>query len=491
MTLSDPSNLAPPLRPEEFAVVLKHDLTSFIERSFYELHPATPLDLAPHIEVIATKLEAVRRGQIKRLIINLPPRHLKSHCVSVAFVAWLLGHHPTSQVICASYGQDLADDLAAACRRLMRSGFYRTLFGNVLGGRQAVNDFETQRGGRRLATSVGGVLTGRGADIIILDDPQKADDALSETSRKATHTWFDNTLLSRLNNKTTGSIVIVMQRLHQDDLVGHVLEQEDWDVLCLPAIAEVDECHLIDGPLGRRFFRRKAGDILHPARESAVSLANTRRAIAEFSFAAQYQQNPIPLGGAIVKTDWLRYYEPGEQPADFWEIIQSWDTANKSGELNDYSVCTTWGSVDEVYYLLDVCRKRLNFPELKREVARLADLYCPHTILIEDKASGTQLLQDLSNEGHLNATPYSPPAGADKIMRLHAQTALFENGKVLLPKEAPWLHEYVAEITGFPGSRYADQVDSTTQALDHLRQNGDGNIWAKLAAQALREERGG
>jgi predicted phage terminase large subunit-like protein len=491
MTLSDPSNLAPPLRPEEFAVVLKHDLTSFIERSFYELHPATPLDLAPHIEVIATKLEAVRRGQIKRLIINLPPRHLKSHCVSVAFVAWLLGHHPTSQVICASYGQDLADDLAAACRRVMRSGFYRTLFGNVLGGRQAVNDFETQRGGRRLATSVGGVLTGRGADIIILDDPQKADDALSESSRKATHIWFDNTLLSRLNNKTTGSIVIVMQRLHQDDLVGHVLEQEDWDVLCLPAIAEVDECHLIDGPLGRRFFRRKAGDILHPARESAVSLANTRGAIAEFSFAAQYQQNPIPLGGAIVKTDWLRYYEPGEQPADFWEIIQSWDTANKSGELNDYSVCTTWGSVDEVYYLLDVCRKRLNFPELKREVARLADLYCPHTIVIEDKASGTQLLQDLSNEGHLNATPYSPPAGADKIMRLHAQTALFENGKVLLPKEAPWLHEYVAEITGFPGSRYADQVDSTTQALDHLRQNGDGNIWAKLAAQALREERGG
>jgi predicted phage terminase large subunit-like protein len=491
MTLSDPSNLAPPLRPEEFAVVLKHDLTSFIERSFYELHPATPLDLAPHIEVIATKLEAVRRGQIKRLIINLPPRHLKSHCVSVAFVAWLLGHHPTSQVICASYGQDLADDLAAACRRVMRSGFYRTLFGNVLGGRQAVNDFETQRGGRRLATSVGGVLTGRGADIIILDDPQKADDALSESSRKATHIWFDNTLLSRLNNKTTGSIVIVMQRLHQDDLVGHVLEQEDWDVLCLPAIAEVDECHLIDGPLGRRFFRRKAGDILHPARESAVSLANTRRAIAEFSFAAQYQQNPIPLGGAIVKTDWLRYYEPGEQPADFWEIIQSWDTANKSGELNDYSVCTTWGSVDEVYYLLDVCRKRLNFPELKREVARLADLYCPHTILIEDKASGTQLLQDLSNEGHLNASPYSPPAGADKIMRLHAQTALFENGKVLLPKEASWLHEYVAEITGFPGSRHADQVDSTTQALDHLRQNGDGNIWAKLAAQALREERGG
>ena len=237
----------------------------------------------------------MRLREVKRLIINLPPRHLKSHCVSVAFIAWLLGHHPAKHVICASYGQDLADDLAAACQRLMRSPFYRALFGNVLGGRQAVNDFETIGGGRRLATSVGGVLTGRGADIIVLDDPQKTDEALFETSRKATHTWFDNTLLSRLNDKAQGSIIIVMQRLHCDDLVGHVLEQGGWDVLSLPAIAEVEECHLIDGPLGRRFFRRMPGDVLHPARENAESLTTTRRAISELTFASQYQQNPTSL----------------------------------------------------------------------------------------------------------------------------------------------------------------------------------------------------
>jgi hypothetical protein len=287
---------APPaLSAQELCLILKRDLTSFIERSFYELHPGHRLDLAPHIEVIATRLEAVRHGEIRRLIINLPPRHLKSHCVSVAFIAWLLGHHPAKHVICASYGQDLADDFAAECQRVMRSPFYRFLFGDVLGARQAGNDFETVGGRRRLATSVGGVLTGRGADIIVLDDPQKADDVLSETTRKATHTWFDNTLLSRLNDKLQGSIIIVMQRLHQDDLVGHVLKQGHWDVLSLPAIAEVDECHLIDGPLGRRFFRRMPGDALHPARESAESLANTRRAISEFIFASQYQQNPISL----------------------------------------------------------------------------------------------------------------------------------------------------------------------------------------------------
>jgi len=255
MTGMNAAEAQPTLSAEELSLVLREDLTSFIERSFYELHPDRQLDLAPHIEVIATKLEAVRRGEIKRLIINLPPRHLKSHCVSVAFIAWLLGHDPTKHVICASYGQDLAEDLAAACRRLMRSSFYRTLFGNILGARQAVNDFETVHGGRRLATSVGGVLTGRGADIIVLDDPQKADEALSETSRKATQTWFDNTLRSRLNDKANGVIIIVMQRLHQDDLIGHVLEQEHWDILSLPAIAEVDECHLIEGPLGRRFLR--------------------------------------------------------------------------------------------------------------------------------------------------------------------------------------------------------------------------------------------
>jgi hypothetical protein len=311
VTEANDSETPPILSVEELSLVLKEDLTSFIERSFYELHPDRQLDLALHIEVIATKLEAVRRGETKRLIISLPPRHLKSHCVSVAFIAWLLAHDPAKHVICASYGQDLAEDLAAACRRLMRSPFYRALFGDILGVRQAVSDFETTHGGRRLATSVGGVLTGRGADMIVLDDPQKADEALSETSRKATQTWFDNTLRSRLNDKTNGSIIIVMQRLHQDDLIGHVLEQEHWDILSLPAIAEGDECHLIDGPLGRRFFTRKPGDILHPTRESAQSLADTRRAISEFSFASQYQQNPIALGGAIVKTEWLRFYEPG------------------------------------------------------------------------------------------------------------------------------------------------------------------------------------
>ena len=339
--MTDPNASRPvvTLSAEEYACILRSDLTSFIEGSFYELHPGQRLDVAPHIEVIATKLEALRRGDIKRLIINLPPRHLKSHCVSVAFVAWLLGHDPAKHVICASYGQDLANELASACQRLMQSSFYRALFGNVLGGRQAVNDFETVRGGRRLTTSVGGVLTGRGADIIVLDDPQKADEPLSETSRKATHTWFDNTLLSRLNDKAQGSIIIVMQRLHQDDLVGHVLEQGQWDVLSLPALAESDECHLIDGPLGRRFFRRSPGDALHPARESAASLAVIRRDISELCFASQYQQNPTSLEQIkAIEAERDRRFSDAYQSGDWLTLGRLWHnqmTGTPEHEITD------------------------------------------------------------------------------------------------------------------------------------------------------------
>jgi predicted phage terminase large subunit-like protein len=335
--------------------------------------------------------------------------------------------------------------------------------------------------GTRLATSVGGVLTGRGADLILIDDPLKPDDALSEPRRKAVNEWYDNTLVSRLNDKATGCIINIMQRLHQDDLVGHVLELEPWEVLSFPAIAEEDETHVIESVLGRRVFTRQAGDALHPKRESLQTLAAIRQTMTEYNFAAQYQQCPIPLGGAMVKTGWLKYYEPSELPERFTGIVQSWDTANKATDLSDFSVCTTWGARDSRFYLLDVFRKRLNYPELKRAVRDLAQRYRANTIVIEDKASGTPLIQDLRSDGLWGVKPYEPPAGTDKIMRLHLQTALFENGHVLLPRNAKWLADYVAELIGFPGTKFDDQVDSTTQALQFLKEGSDkAAMWARF-----------
>jgi hypothetical protein len=213
------------LSHNEFQFLMRRDLMTFIERSFYELNPQTTFSKSPHIEALASRLEACRQGKTKRLIVNLPPRSLKSHTVSVAFVAWLLGHKPAIQIICASYGQELADKHARDCRTLMASEFYQQLFPRtrLSSEKKSVNEFLTSGEGFRMSTSVGGVLTGRGADVIILDDPLKPDEALSETRRTSVNEWYDNTLVSRLNSKENGVIIIVMQRLHQDDLVGHVM----------------------------------------------------------------------------------------------------------------------------------------------------------------------------------------------------------------------------------------------------------------------------
>ena len=225
--------------PAEYQTMLRQDFSTFAARCFYDLNPQTELAMNWHVEIIAAKLTAVRHGKIPRLIINLPPRHLKSLLVSIAFPAWCLGHDPSAQILCVSYAQDLAGKLARDCRSIMMSPWYRRIFPTRLAPhRQAVQEFITTRQGYRLATSNGGVLTGRGADIILIDDPLKPEEALSDAQRQAANEWFSHTLYSRLNNKRHGAIVIIMQRLHEDDLVGHVLTQEPWEVVRFPAIAE-------------------------------------------------------------------------------------------------------------------------------------------------------------------------------------------------------------------------------------------------------------
>jgi len=228
-------------------------------------------------------------------------------------------------------------------------------------------------------------------------------------------------------------------------------------------------------------FQRKAGGVLDPKRESLETSRRIRQNIGECNFQSQYQQRPTPVGGNMVKRNWFRLIKSGEEPARFDCKLQSWDTANESGELNNFSVCTTWGAVDGHFYLLDVYRARLNYPELKRAVEVCKTKHSPDTILIEDKASGTALIQDLQREGNGAITSYVPPPGNDKVMRLHAQTALFENGYVFLPEDAGWFDDYVAELTGFPGAKYSDQVDSTTQALAYLREPSSRDVWRKLA----------
>lgn len=476
------------LTTNEYNAMLRQDFCGFIERSFYVLNPQAEFLPNWHIEVIAAELEACRNGTTKRLIINLAPRSLKSHCATISFPAWLLGHNPSALIICASYGQDLSNKHATDCRTVMSSEFYRSLFPTRLSSqRQAVHEFMTTMQGVRLSTSVGGVLTGRGADFIIIDDPLKPEEALSETQRKSTNDWFDHTLYSRLNNKKTGCIVIVTQRLHEDDLVGHVLQQGNWKVLSFPAIAEAEEAYAIETSYGRRRFRRRIGEALHPAREPLQVLQSIREAQGEYNFAGQYQQAPAPLGGGLIKAAWFRTYNSIDIPKQFDYTLQSWDTASKPTELADYSVCTTWGMKDKQIFLLHVLRQRLDYPALKRAVVEQAQTFHATDILIEDKSSGIQLIQELINDGVYGVRRYEPTM--EKIMRLHAVSNLIENGYVHLPEKAEWLAEFIHELTSFPKAKFDDQADSTSQALDWCKKRDFGqeyglfNYLARLAEQ--------
>ena len=472
----------------EYDALLRQDFALFAERCFHDLNPQAELAMNWHLEVIAAKLTAVQEGKIRRLIINLPPRHLKSLMASVAFPAWCLGHNPSAQMLCASYALDLADKLARDCRSIMMSGWYRRIFSTRLAPhRQAVQEFVTTRQGFRLATSTGGVLTGRGADIILIDDPLKPEEALSDTQRQAANDWYNHTLYSRQNDKRRGAIVIIMQRLHEDDLVGHVLGQERWEVVSFPAIAEADEVHEIETIWGPRRFTRLQGEALHPDREPLETLDRIRRTIGEYNFAGQYQQSPAPLGGGLVKAEWFKRYGEQERPERFDRIVQSWDTANKATELSDFSVCTTWGVRGKDLFLLGLFRRRLEYPALKRAVREQQSLFGANEVLIEDKASGTQLIQELIADGCHCVTRYQPTC--DKIMRLHAQTAIIENGFVHIPKAAPWLDGYLHELTVFPKGKHDDQVDSTAQFLDWFKRPFPGQgIFEYYRMQAERRQ---
>ena len=316
----------------------------------------------------------------------------------------------------------------------------------------------TTRRGFQIATSTGGTLTGRGGDIIIIDDPLKAADAHSETSRVHCQQWCSNTLFSRLDDKVNGAIVLVMQRLHVDDLAGYLIQQ-GWKVLELPAIAEVEQVIQI-GP--DRFHRRAVGDVLHPRREPREVLDGLKADMGSYNFTAQYQQAPVPAGGNMIKWEWFGFFsEP--PPMCAGTKIQSWDTAWITSELASYSAGIT-ALIDKTgtIWVLDLVRGRWQFPEVESEIIKAAHCHRPKSILIEDHASGIGLQQRLKRQG-FPIIPFKPKD--DKVMRMYAHTATLEAGKVLLRKGAPWLDEFRCELLAFPHGKNDDQVDALSQLM--------------------------
>lgn len=464
------SNFPRPDNPVQFLRVLRRrNFIAFLQKAWPHVTTGELIDWNWHLDAIAYELDRIQTGESRRLIVNLPPRNGKSKLISVIWVAYMLGQDPTLNFVCVSYSNDLSSKLARDCLSIMRSPWYRELFPKTVisDRRSATWDFETSRGGGRLATSVTGTLTGRGGDIIILDDVIKPDEANSETIRNSVNEWFRSTLASRLNDKASGAIICVMQRLHEFDLCGMLLEAGGWAHLSLPAIAP-DNTVI---PLTRdRSYHRKADEILHPARENEAVLNELKASMGSAAFAAQYQQNPVPAQGNLFKASWLHEYGPDLDHSGYGEIVQSWDTANKTGDSHDFSVCVTALFRKSDVYIIDIWRGKLEFPDLKRKAIELALTYKASAMLIEDKASGQQLIQALRHQRPSGVPrPIARQAESDKLSRAMGISSMVEAGQLLLPKDVIWLAEFRSELLSFPNGRHDDQVDAVTQLLAWVR----------------------
>ena len=279
--------------------ILRSDLKSFVTKVFFDVSPSAQYLDNWHIDLICQELAQMINGQETRLIINIPPRYLKSIICSVALPAFILGHNPQSSIICVSYSDDLAAKHANDCRRIITSQWYQELFPETVlsSNKKSTSDFETTKGGGRFSTSINGTLTGRGADWIIIDDPIKPTDAMSDNIRDKVNDWYRSTLYSRLNNKVEGKIILIMQRLHENDMTGFLLESDKkFKLIKLPVIAEKDETWILKNQFTQttRTIERHPGDLLHPQRENLETIKELQDSLGEFAFAGQYQQIPFP-----------------------------------------------------------------------------------------------------------------------------------------------------------------------------------------------------
>ncbi|MCC8368746.1 MAG: phage terminase large subunit [Rickettsia endosymbiont of Oxypoda opaca] len=455
---------------ELLQAILRQDFHSFIIKVFNTINPGIEYRLNWHTELISDYLLAVQNGDINRLIINVPPRSLKSVCVSVAWSAWILGHNPTKRIMTASYSQILSIKHSLDCRFILSTDWYKQLFPDTILSKEhnQKSKFLTTANGFRFATSVGGSATGEGGDILIIDDPHNPSQINSYKMRKKVIEWFEQVFVTRLNNRNTGAIILVMQRLHEEDLTSYLLATSNlWHHLKIPAIADKDYFFklLVNGQI--KEYQYLSGDLLDNFKDSSNLLSKLEQEIGSANYSAQYLQQPLPKGSSLLNIEDISFYE--NLPEKFDYFIQSWDTAIKISENSDYSVCTIWGILDKKYYLVTMTRKKLTYPELKKLVERLAEQYSPRFILIEDKASGQQILQDLrSFNDNIRIIGIKPRL--DKITRFASIVPLFQSSKVLLPKQSTFNNIILKELLYFPHVRNDDIVDSVSQFLNFVKE---------------------
>lgn len=446
----------------------------FLTESWNTIEPGRDFHDNWHIDAISEHLQAVVEGDIKRLIINVPPRHMKSIAVAVALPAWAWTVDPSKKFLFASYAQSLSVRDSVKCRRLIDSNFYRAHFGetfNLTTDQNQKQRFENDMSGYRIATSVDGALTGEGGDIIVIDDPHNVREAESSTVRTSVLEWWDQAMQTRLNDPRTGAFIIIMQRVHENDLTGHILanEFEDWDHLCLPARYEIGHPTPSYSSLNFSDPRTNEGELLWPSRIDERTLGNLERSLGSYASAGQLQQRPMPKGGGILKAEWWEPWEDDYLP-EIEYVLQSWDTAFSTKEKTSYSARTTWGVFRRNGQInaiaMDMWYGRVSYPELRRIAQEAYYEYDPDAVLIEKKASGQSLLQDLRMAG-IPVIEYMPDR--DKEARAHASSALLEDGRIWFPSNRKWAKNLIDICAAFPAGDNDDIVDTCTQAWLRLR----------------------
>ena len=487
----------------------EESLYEFLRNAWKYVDASTWCDGWP-IEAVAEHLQAVVDGDIKRLIVNIPPRMGKSTITSVAFPAWTWAQEhrsPTSgpgvQFLMASYANQLVLRDSVKCRRLIESPWYQRLWGDrfsLNSDQNTKSRFSNDQGGERLITSVGAAVTGEGGSIIVVDDPNSASEAFSDATIESTIEWWDGTMSTRLNDQKTGAYVIIQQRLAENDLTGYIMEKDvgEWTHLCLPMKYEADRAFKTN--IGWEDPRTEEGELLWPDRFGPKEVTNLERSLGPFMAAGQLQQRPEPAGGGVIKREWWQLWEDrAYPPMDF--IVASLDTAYTIKTNNDYSALTVWGVfsdddravasrfldgegrpmyIDRHYnsgvakvMLMYAWQERLEFHDLVEKVAKTCKSLKVDKLLVENKAAGISVAQELrrlyGNEGF--AVQLSDPKSMDKLARLYSVQHLFAEKMIFAP-DKEWAEQVITQVGQFPKGKHDDLVDTVSMSIRHLRDVG-------------------
>ena len=445
---------------QELDAILRSDLYSFLRAAFSVLEPGATFTRALYLDVLCHALQNVAAGKINRLVVNMPPRHLKSLVTSVIWAAWMLARKPDSKIAIVCHNDSLAGDLARKCKRLIDSDWYQRFAPQVRVRNDRLRDFDTTAGGGVFSASIGSGITGRGFDIIILDDPQAANDVRSPVERESVQVLFDGSISSRLDDQVRGVIVIVQQRLHEDDLSGHVLARGGWTSITMPLVAS----EAITFSTSNGVWHRGAGNILCEERFPRDKIDDLRAQIGAQNFETQYQQRPGSSVGDLIKAEYLRSIS--DRPPSATRFFVTADTAMKASAVADYTVFLVIATDGRHHYVVDAIRGHYDVAEMRDIGLRLHQQYRLDKFLIEDSASGPSLCALLKERGRL--AELVGVGGKDKETRLQDGMHLFVEGRVFIVGDAPWTVEFRRELVGFPTVKYDDQVDAFTLYLQHI-----------------------